>query len=242
MAIETRTETIRMDDGATMDAHLAVPERGSGPGVLVLMEVFGVGPYIRGAAERLAGIGYVALAPDLYRRTRPGAVFGHAEGDLEAAMAAAGELDSAGAIADASAALAHLRALAQTSGPCGAIGFCLGGTLTFGLAGAADPATAVCYYGSGIPEMLDDPSGGARDIACPVLLHWGAEDPFIPVSEARRACRAAKDHTGWECHIHADGGHAFDNWDNPLFHRPEPAAAAWEQTRAFLARTLPPGG
>lgn len=239
MAATARTETITMDDGGTMDAHVAVPERGSGPAMLVVMEIFGVGAYIRGAAERLAELGYVALAPDLYRRIRPGAQFGRTEDELRAAMAASHQLDADGAIADAGAALAHLRTLPEVDGAAaGAVGFCLGGTLAFGLAAAADPATTVCYYGSGIPDMLDD---AAARISAPVLMHWGAEDPYIPLDDARRACAVAESRPGWECHIHPDGGHAFDNWDNPMFHRPEPAARAWEQTRTFLARTLPVG-
>lgn len=240
MAATTRTETIAMDDGGTMDAYVALPESGTGPGMLVVMEIFGVGAYIRGAADRLAELGYVALAPDLYRRIHPGAQFGRTEDELQVAMAASEQLDIDGAIADAQAALAHLRALPEVGGAAaGAIGFCLGGTLAFGLAAAADPATTVCYYGSGIPDMID---GAAARITGPVLMHWGGEDPYIPLEHAERAREAAESRPGWECHIHPDGGHAFDNWDNPMFHRPEPAARAWQQTRAFLARTLPVGG
>ncbi|HLI60685.1 MAG TPA: dienelactone hydrolase family protein, partial [Solirubrobacteraceae bacterium] len=53
------------------------------PGMLVLMEIFGVGDYIREATERLAKLGYVALAPDLYRRIRPRAEFGEGEEALQ---------------------------------------------------------------------------------------------------------------------------------------------------------------
>jgi carboxymethylenebutenolidase len=224
-----------MPDGGEMAAYVAVPESGSGPGMVTVMEIFGVGEYIRGAADRLARLGYVALAPDLYRRTRPGTAFGHAEGDLQAAMAAAGDLDSAGAVADAAVALAHLRGLPEVTSDAGVFGFCLGGTLAFGVAQSADPAVAICYYGSGVPGMLDE----ADRVSCPVLMHWGGEDPYIPVEQAQSACRAAAARPGWECHIHPDGGHAFDNWTNPMFSRPEPAARAWEQTQAFLAGTLP---
>jgi carboxymethylenebutenolidase len=232
MAITTATVTIAMPDGGEMGAYLAIPESGSGPGMVTVMEIFGVGDYIRGAADRLAQSGYVALAPDLYRRTQPGAEFGH---DLKRAGAAVSELDMRGAIDDATVALAHLSALPEVTGNAGVLGFCLGGTLAFGVAQAADPAVAVCYYGSGVAGMLDR----ADRIACPVLMHWGAEDPYIPVEQAQRACRAAEARTGWECHIHPDGGHAFDNWDNPMFSRPVPAARAWEQTRAFLTAALP---
>ena len=81
--LATRTETIQMPDGGEMGAYVALPEAGHGPGLLVLMEIFGVGSYIRRAAERLAELGYVALAPDLYRRTDPGLELEHDPDGLE---------------------------------------------------------------------------------------------------------------------------------------------------------------
>jgi carboxymethylenebutenolidase len=228
-------EQIAMPDGGEMGAYLALPESGSGPGMLVLMEIFGVGAYIREAADRVAALGYVALAPDLYRRTRPGAEFAHDEQTLPQALQAGGELDARGAVEDAVTALEHLRSLSEVTGPVGVLGFCLGGTLAYGVAQDADPATAVAYYGSQIPEMLD----GAAQIACPVLFQFGGEDPYIPREQAELVAAAADARADWECHVHEDGGHAFDNWDAPMFSRPEPAKRAWAQTVDFLSRTLP---
>ncbi|MGH2913402.1 MAG: dienelactone hydrolase family protein [Solirubrobacteraceae bacterium] len=235
MSISTQTETVVMADGGTMDGYLAVPESGRGPGMLVLMEIFGVGDYIREATERLAGLGYVALAPDLYRRIRPRAEFGKGDQAMQEAFATSQQLDHEGAIADAIVALDALRTRADVEAGAGVIGFCLGGTLAFGVASAAEPTALVAYYGSMIPELLDD----ADQISCPALFHFGGRDPYIPRESADRVGKVAVDRDGWECHVHADGGHAFDNWDNPMFHQPEPAARAWELTRAFLARTLP---
>ncbi len=234
MAIATRTETIRMPDGGSMDAYVAIPESGTGPGVLVLMEIFGVGTYIRGATDRLAEHGYVALAPDLYRRTRPGVQFGHGPEGLQEAFAAVSALDIPGAIEDAIAALGTLRTLPEVTGGAGVLGFCLGGTLAFGVAIGADPETLVAYYGSGIPEMLGD----ADAVSCPALFHFGAQDQYIALEQSQRVADAARSRPGWEVTIHPDGGHAFDNSDSG-FYQPEPAARAWELTRDFLARTLP---
>src|SRR4051794_41859251 len=75
----SRTETLAMPDGSSMDAFVVLPSSGGGPGVLVLMEIFGVGSYIRRACERLAELGYVAMAPDLYRRIEPGLEIEHDE-------------------------------------------------------------------------------------------------------------------------------------------------------------------
>ena len=218
-----------------MGAYVALPKSGRGPGMLVLMEIFGVGVYIREAADRLAALGYVALAPDLYRRTRAGAEFAHDDAGLAQAGAALGELDMPGAIEDAIVALGHLRGRPETGGAAGVLGFCLGGMLAFAVAQGADPATAVSYYGSGVPDMVQD----STSISCPVLFQFGGEDAYIPREQAERVAAAAQTRDGWECHIHDDGGHAFDNWDAPRFSRPEPAKRAWAQTTDFLARTLP---
>jgi carboxymethylenebutenolidase len=221
--------------GAQMGAHLSLPEAGEGPGVLVLMEIFGVGSYIQRATERLSELGYVALAPDLYRRIEPGLELDHDEEGLKQALQAVQRLDQQGAVEDAVAALEALRERPEVAGrPVGVLGFCLGGALAWEVAAASDPAVAVCYYGSSIPDRLDQ----ADRIDCPVLLHFGAEDNYIPLENAERVCAIAEQHPGWECHIQPDGGHAFDNHDSPIFYRPEPAARAWEITREFLARNL----
>ncbi|HEY3729500.1 MAG TPA: dienelactone hydrolase family protein [Solirubrobacteraceae bacterium] len=249
MPIQTRSEPIAMPGGGDMEAYVALPASGRGPGLLVLMEIFGVGTYIRRAAERLAELGYVALAPDLYRRTAPGAEFDHDQAGLQQAFAAMSELDLAGAVEDSVVALDHLRQLPEVTPPIvdhlrhlpevappvGVLGFCLGGALAFEVAIASDPALAVCYYGSGVADALSR----SDRITCPVLFHFGAEDQYIALEDAQRVCDAAEQRPGWECHIQPDAGHAFDNHDSEMFHRPEPAARAWALTSGFLARELP---
>lgn len=235
MSVSGRTEMIAMPEGGEMSAYLALPESGHGPGLLVLMEIFGVGTYIRRAAERLAELGYVAMAPDLYRRTQPGLELEHDEQGLEAAMAAMGKLDFPGAVQDSLVALDHLRSLPEVDGSVGAVGFCLGGSLAYLTAAQGEPAVAVCYYGSAIPEALEL----GDQIECPVLFHWGAQDGYIPVEQAEQVSAAAADRPNWESHIQPDGGHAFDNHDSEMFYRPQAADRAWGLTTEFLARELP---
>jgi carboxymethylenebutenolidase len=226
-----------MPDGGSMDAFVVLPEAGRGPGVLVLMEIFGVGPYIRRACERLAELGYVAMAPDLYRRLSPGLEIDHDDAGIAQAMETVQRLDGEGAVSDAAVALDALRALPEvdSEAPVAALGFCLGGRLAFGLGAAASPDAIVCYYGSGIADSLD----AADAISCPALFHFGGEDPFIPRSDAEKVAAVVATRPDWEIAIQDDGGHAFDNHEAPRFYRPEAAARAWELTRDFLARHLP---
>jgi len=231
--MSTRSETIEPG----FEAHVALPANGSGPGMVLLQEIFGVNDYVKDAARRLAELGYVVLAPDLYWRTEPGLMLGPDE--MQRALAAGGELDHEAAVEDAIAALAVLRALPETQaagGRAGVLGFCLGGSLAYGVAVAGDPDVAVVYYGSAIPDRL----AGAASIACPTLMHWGGADRFIARERVDAVVAMAADHELIECHVHEGAGHAFDNSFAPMFSNPEAAAAAWELTRAFLARTLPP--
>ncbi len=226
---------IHTPDGAEMGGYLSVPESGEGPGVVVLMEIFGVGSYIKRATERLAELGYVALAPDLYRRIAPGLELDHDQDGLTVALESVQRLDFPGAVEDSIAATHSLRAMPEVGGrKVAVLGFCLGGTLAYEVAVASDPAAAVCYYGSGIADAL----GRSGEINCPVLFHFGAEDAYIPLSAAEQVDAVAQAREGWECHIQPDGGHAFDNHDAPMFHRPDPAARAWQLTTDFLARAL----
>lgn len=237
MAPTVRVERVRTGDGE-FDAHVALPEAGSGPGIVVLQEIFGVGDYIKESADRLAGLGYVALAPDLYWRIEPGIALAHDEAGLGQAFEALQKLDHELAVRDSIDALSALRSLpevAAAGGRAGVLGFCLGGTLAFGVAIDGDPDAAVCYYGSGIAGMLDR----SDRVRCPVLFHFGGEDQYIPLEHAEQVAACAASNDAMECHIHPDAGHAFDNHAAPMFHQPEPAARAWELTRQFLARTLP---
>ena len=235
MARTVRSERIPTADGE-MDAHVALPESGSGPGIVVLQEIYGVGGYIKESADRLAGLGYVALAPDLYWRIERGIAIEHDDAGLAKAFETVQKLDQDLAVSDSVAALRALRELPEvTDERAGVLGFCLGGTLAFRVAIEDDPDVAVCYYGSGVPGALDR----ADEISCPVLLHYGGRDQFIPREQIDRACEFAASRPDWECHIQEDAGHAFDNHEAPMFSQPEAAARAWAITREFLARTLP---
>jgi carboxymethylenebutenolidase len=234
MALESRTEVVSAHDGGRFDAYTVFPEGGPGPGIVVLQEIYGVGPYVRRAAERLAELGYVALAPDLYWRIEPNKVFEHTEEGTQQAIAFAERLDSGMAVNDAGAALGHVRALREVGHSAGVLGFCLGGSLAYMVAAQSDPDAVVCYYGSAISGALDQ----ADLITCPTLFHFGGSDPFIPRGDIDRVKELVDTRPDMELHIQDDAGHAFDNHEAPMFHNPSAAEAAWGVTESFLKRTL----
>ena len=106
--MQTRTETITAPDGNTFDAHLVLPESGNGPGILVLQEIFGVNGYIRDVCERLAALGYVAMAPDVFWRIEPNVQLGHDDESMKKAFGYISQYDWQKGIPDLGAALVHL--------------------------------------------------------------------------------------------------------------------------------------
>ena len=233
-----RTESVSTPDG-DLSAHVVVPASGSGPGVLVLQEIFGVNTYIRSVCDRLGALGYVALAPDVLWRQQPGFVVEPDEGDegMAAAMDVDRRYDWDHVRTDLGAALDHLAALPETAGPVGVMGFCFGGTLTFHVAADLGPACAVSYYGSGVAAALDEK---AATVECPILFHFGDADPFLPNEDVARVQDAFANRHDALVVVHHGAGHAFDNHTSAVFRDPTAAAAAWRVSEHFLAQHLGP--
>ena len=227
-----RTERVALDTGA-MDMHVWTPASGHGPGILLIQEIFGVGAYIRAVAERLADAGYVVGAPDVFWRFEPNWESEHSPAGLDASLAMVGQLDFPSAIADCVGALDHLARLPETDAQPGVLGFCMGGSLAWGVAAQGSPSCCVSYYGSGVASMV----GMIDAIACPTLLHFGSDDAYIPMTDVERINTAIAGHDGFILNVE-DGGHAFDNHESEFFFNESAARSAWAKTMAFLATHL----
>lgn len=227
--------TVPAAEGGSMGAMLRRPAAGTGPGVLLVQEIFGVSRYLEYTAERLNRLGYVVLAPDLYWRVERGADI--SDDDLEGAMSYAGRLDAEAAVGDLTVALDHLRSVEGVRRTVGILGFCLGGALAYHVAAGADPDACVSYYGSAIPDAL----GRMREISCPTLFHFGEQDPYTPVERVDEVQAATAELSDVRFERYATGGHAFDNAFSRQFHQPRNAATAWGVTAQFLQQTLPVG-
>ena len=220
-----RTDHVAVD-GDRLDLHVWTPDGGaSGPGLLLIQEIFGVGAYIRAVGERLADLGYVVGAPDLFWRLQRNWESDHSPEGLEASLAMVSKFDFPQGVADCVASLERIQELPEVSGGVGIIGFCLGGTLGYLTAAAASPACCISYYGSGIAGMLDQ----LDRIDCPVLFHFGGADAYIPSDQVDAIVAATADLDRCTVNIE-DAGHAFDNHEAPMFWNEEAAASAWRQT------------
>jgi carboxymethylenebutenolidase len=235
----TRTDTIATPDGS-FAAHVALPESGTGPALVVIQEIFGVNTYIRDVCDRVAGLGYVAIAPDMFWRQEPGFTVEPDEGEdgMNRAFAKMGGHDFATMTGDLEALFAHAAAMPECTGAVAIMGFCFGGTVSFLAAADLDPACAVSYYGSGVAGALD---AKADAVSCPILFHFGDDDPYLPNSDAEAVAARFADVETATIVVQPGAGHAFDNSFNPMFSNPDAAAAAWQHTMDFLGRHLPVG-
>jgi carboxymethylenebutenolidase len=179
--VSSRVESVITPDGP-FDLTVWLPEAGHGPGILLIQEIFGVSDYIQAVAEDLAALGYVAAAPDLFWRLKPGHNAEHNEQGLNESLALGAQFDAEQGVADAAAALDRLAGLPEVEGGLGVIGFCLGGTIAFFLAARADLAAVVSFYGSGVPDQTEV----LAQISAPIQFHFGGSDPYIPRDQVAR--------------------------------------------------------
>ncbi|ALL68427.1 Dienelactone hydrolase [Paraburkholderia caribensis MBA4] len=228
MEFSSRWIDIPAHDGGHFQGYLALPPGGTGPGLLVLQEIFGVNAHIRGVAEQYAAQGYVVLAPDLFWRTSPRLEIGYHGVERVRANELYDQMDKDLALADVSSAAAQLRTLPEIRGKVAAVGFCLGGWLTYAAAAAHVIDIGVSYYGGGIQDALHL----ADDIVAPMQFHFGEIDPHVPITIASQL-RTAFEGRDAEVHTYPEADHGFNCWERETYH-PASATLAHERALRFL--------
>ena len=210
--------------------YLALPESGSGPGVIVIQEWWGLVDHIKDVAERFAAAGFVALAPDLF----------HGETTHEPDDAAKLMMNMAleTAAKDMAGSVDYLVGLDATTGAgVGAVGFCMGGGLVLWLSTLKpEVSAAVPFYGA-IPWDSVQPDYSAARAA--YLGHYAEEDGWATLDGARRL-EAHLQEIGKDVTFHTYPGtdHAFFNDDRPEVYDADASALAWERTLEFFRTRL----
>jgi carboxymethylenebutenolidase len=226
---------IAAGDGGTFKGYLTVPASGSGPGILLLQEIFGVNKSMRDVAEYYAEEGYVVLVPDLFWRMEPGIELGYGEADFGKAFGYYQRFDANQSIKDAADALKVLRARAECKGKVGALGFCLGGKLAYLVAARTDVDCAVSYYGVGIEADLAE----AGNIKGPMVFHFAELDKYAP-HEAREQIKAAfKGRNDVEFYLYPGCDHAFAAPERTSFNKPA-TLMAHSRSIALFRKALGP--
>lgn len=222
-------ERIRFSsNGGEAPGFLARPGGKPAGGVVVIQEWWGLDDHIRQVAERLAGEGFCALAPDLYH----GTVTKSPDEAGKLLMA----LDIARAERDLRGAVEHVAGLAGA--PVGVVGFCMGGALSLFAACAAGERIGACvvYYG-GHPKVSYDWDA----LKAPVLGHWAEDDAFANPNAERFERELSERGHPFEFHRYPGTQHAFFNDTRPEVHDPAAAGLSWDRTLAFFRKHLAAG-
>ncbi|MGI8548310.1 MAG: dienelactone hydrolase family protein [Gemmatimonadaceae bacterium] len=212
----------------TTPGYLSLTETGSGPGLVLIQEWWGLVDHIKILADRFAAAGFVTLAPDLYHGDTARSP------DQAQKMLMALDIDRAGN--EIHAAANHLLAMPQVRpNKIGVIGFCMGGQLALYAATEYPDAIAACVDFYGIhPNVNID----ATKLQVPVLAHFGNTDALVTNGTAPALMQKFSDAGKFVDTYYYDAGHAFFNDTRPEAYNADAASLAWDRTLAFLRDNL----
>jgi len=197
--------TIKGSDG-NFGGYLASPSAGHGPGIVVIQEIFGVNKVMRDIADGFAARGYYALAPDLFWRIEPNVqLTDRSDAEWKRAFGLMSKFDADSGVKDIQATIAHLRALRGATRKVGAVGYCLGGQLTFLTATRTDIDASVGYYGVNIDQRLDE----AKSIKKPLMLHIAEKDEYVRASAQKKIADALNGISLVTLYTYPEMNHAF---------------------------------
>lgn len=213
---------VEFGDGGS--GYLATPASGSGPGVIVIQEWWGLVDHVKDVADRFAAEGFVALAPDMYhgRSTK--------SPDDAGKMMMALRIDQVEK--DLRGAIEHVLSLPETSSATvGTVGFCMGGQLSL-YAACANPRVGACvdYYGVH-PDVKPD----YASLKAPVLGFFAEKDGFV-TPEVARGLEADLKAAGKsvEIHVYAGAQHAFFNDTRAEVFHEAYAKDSWKRMLEFF--------
>ena len=230
MTIVAKWEAVETGGGTTFDAYVVRNESANGHAIVLLQELMGVNEALRDSAEMLAEDGFCVAIPDLFWRIEPHIELGYTKDDVKAAFSYLERFDERRAIEDIGATVRHIESNSPDIGHVHLMGFCLGGRLAVTGAHAHSVASAVSLYGVGIERHLD----ALVQSQCPIQLHFGGRDRFVPSSAVAAIVQAASGRD-IEIFVYPDANHGFFARKRPGY---DAAAAniAWSRARAFMQR------
>lgn len=197
--------TVNSKDGS-FSAYLATPASGSGPGIVLIQEIFGVNKVMRDIADGYAADGYMVLCPDLFWRQGPGIqLTDQTDEEWQKAFSLYQGFEEDKGVEDLVATLDHLRGLDRCTGKVGSVGYCLGGKLAYLMATRSNADCNVSYYGVGIETLLDE----AASITRPLILHMAQEDQFVPKEAQAKIKVSLADNPHVTIYSYAGMDHAF---------------------------------
>lgn len=230
--INSRWIDINTADGS-YGAYVSLPPAGTGPGILLLQEVFGVNRHMRHVADQYAADGFVVVTPDIFWRQEKRVELGYVGAERDRAIALMKGTNVPQLVDDLKPAVAALRAMPECNGKVASIGYCFGGRLVYLLAAAGQIDAGVPYYGGGIHDMTEKSAG----IKCPMQFHNGELDAGIPLAGVEKVRQSFAGRSDVSVHIYAGADHGFNCWDRGTYHK-HSSVLARGRTLEFLAGTV----
>jgi carboxymethylenebutenolidase len=212
-------------DGFQLGGYRADPIGTPKAAIVVIQEIFGVNHHIRAVCDRLAGAGYVAIAPSIFDRIEPNFQCGYSPDEIAVARKFVANPDWAAMLRDTQAAIDAV----GNVGAVGIVGFCLGGSVAYAAATKLTGlSAAIGYYGGAIVRFADDKP------KVPTQLHFGENDAGIPLTDVETIRGKRPD---VEIHVYPGAQHGF-NCDERASYDKASADIAWPRSLDFFARHL----
>ncbi|BBD62230.1 dienelactone hydrolase [Nostoc sp. HK-01] len=232
-----------LQNNLQISAYLAQPEEpGTYPGIVVLQEIFGVNTHIRDVTERIAKLGYVAIAPALFDRFAPDFETGYTPEDIEVGRKYAWEQAKAPELLnDIQSAIDYLKALPQVKQDAiGCVGFCFGGHVAYLAATLPDIKATASFYGARI--TTNTPGGGAAtlrrtpEISGTLYAFFGREDASIPPEQTEEIEAELEKYKIPHRVFRYDGADHGFFCDRRASYNPKAAADAWIQVQQLFSQ------
>jgi carboxymethylenebutenolidase len=225
--IRNETPDLASEGARTFNAYLARPGQGAGPGLVIFCEMWGLAASKREMADDYARRGWCVLVPNMFWQSEFPGVYTFEQYDQ--AWERLNAFDFERSVRDIQTAVRRLRASAHCNGKVAAIGFCMGGRLSFLAASRAGVDAAASLYALGIAKHLDE----VRKVGCPLQLHYGLVDRHVPQAEIDAVSAAAHGNRNVEVLLYPGAGHAFFSVGRPTYD-----AAATATATAHIERML----
>ena len=210
-------------DGKEFDGYLTKPDTDKPlPGIIIITAIFGNDEDMIELSDAWASDGFIVSVPDIFWRVLPGPTTDHAVGRDRM-----GKFDLEQGMKDIEDVIADLKNRSECNGKIGMLGYCFGGLVSWlSACRVVGVSAASCYYGGGIAKQLD---GAPR---CPVMMHFGALDAMIPLSDVDQIRTAQSDVT---VHVYENADHGF-NCDHRGSYHQSSAEVALDRTLEFFSK------
>ena len=193
----------------SFEGYLVKPEgNGPFPGIVIITAIFGTDEDMVELSNAWANDGFIVSVPDIFWRVHPGPVSDH-----KVARERMANFDLEQGVNDIEDIVKHLRQQSACNGKVGMLGFCFGGRYVHLAAARLNIDAGAAFHGTAIGQNLDE----THKIKCPMSLHFGDDDPVVPMEEVNAIKAAYENKKDTNIVVYEGAGHSFSMPRNPSY-------------------------